>query len=672
MKTSAYIDYLVSEMGSHLWRMTDKERENYHSVANNLNNPWQGVNYKSRYLRDFFNYYLKEMEFTPQQFVSALGDDRRLIDDLYSGYTAYIADRNELQEIFEPVIRKDVKMFNAALGQCLDTHHNLYQNEHPDNQEKAAQIERNTATFKRLLEIGGQEEIFRKLPKDAFFTKNSLYKDLMQQKGLLENESFDEKKLIQLFDEVAQNRRNSNFDKVAEYCLFYIKDVVEKFDSPGTFNAWAATHINNKLDKDGKTVKLMGASDFFQLITKDVNHESRPYQDKFIAQWLDNMTFRQKISTGFSSNLQFFKQHPHQITKYLDKLTDLEKVELIDKGIRDCDFGGRWTHGFVEFITKLPMESAPPLQQAEIIERMIDFRKVSRNSDDVMADNAFFSAALNYLVDKSFKSIKNSLVSDEEKALAKQNVLSVYAKNSDIIVSLIHDAKNAVSKNFENLDNNLKELRLHKRELNLTSEFFDDLESIASSKLELYFSKKADNNQYNYMSNLLEGIRDSVSVASALGIYPVLDKLDLLNIKINKEEKIYGSKRTKHFDEYPAIFDIIENNADKGVLGWILQEKHIPALKETAIYKGRNVVEFFSIYEDTNRPGKQPIIEKLFEVMMEDKAVFKELVLSKKKTMKAVKELKSEFIQTSLEVATLDNILKSKDEEPVKRISRKI
>jgi len=673
MKKNAYVNYLVSELSSHLYRMADKERQSYYDVMHSMTAPGLLVNYKSTHIKDFFDFYIKELEFTPQDFVNSLNDDKRLMEVLYSQYYSFLSDRAEIQEIFESVIRQNPKLFLLALNQCLDTHHNTYEHaeKNPDNKETLAQIERGTNEFKNLLEIGEYENMFRKIPRDALYTKNSLYKNLIQEKGLLEDEAFDENKLINLFDEVSMQHRNRNFEKVSEYCMFYIKDIVEKFDSPSTFNAWAATHINNKVNADGKTIELMGDKEFFSLITREVNGESKDYQSQFIDRWIENPILRNGLTTGYSSDLSFLKAHPHKITTFLSKLSDEDKLSLLERGRNEFDFN-RGHYGFVEFINKIPLENASPIYHAEIIEKLVDFRKSRQNSDDVMTDNAFFSVVVNHLVAKSLKIISSSSLPDEEKSKAKMDVLNVYVNNSDIMISLIHNATNSISKNIHNLENNLKELRLNKKDMNLSSNFFDDLESLATMKLEYYFDKQRDPNSHNRMKNLIEGISNSIKVVSALGIYSALDNLDLVGIKIDKEITVSGSKgtrRTKTLYDYPAIFEIVENTGDRGILSWAFQENHIVKLKEEALYKNKNIVEYFAAMAEDYR-GSKPTIEKMFEIMMENKPVFKELVLSKKKTMKAVQELNNEFINLSLTVADLDNSLFKN--EPVKKTSNKL
>lgn len=486
----------------------------------------------------------------------------------------------------------------------------------------------------------------------------------------MENEAFDEQKLISLFDEAGKNPRNNSLNKIVDYCIFYIKDIVEKFDSPETFNTWAQAHVNNKKDKDGNNIEWITDKDFFNLINKEVNDESKPYQSNLIDQWMDNLKFRQTILSGYAYDFAYLKVHPHKLIDFLNRLSSSEINTLVRKGIKNLNFESSH-YDFSGFINKIPMESAPISQQSAIIETIIDFRKSLQNSDDVMAEQVFFSAALNYLVGKSLKSIKASSNKDEEKAQAKLNVLKTYVKNEEIIVGMIHHAQNAINKNIHNLASNLKEVRLQKRELNLSDEFFTNLDSLASSKLEMYFSYQLHNNGYNHNANVASAIENSVSVVSSFGIYPVLDKLNILEMKITKEVKTSRGKRAKYLYDYPAIFEMIENTKDKGIVSWILQEKHLPALKDTVVYKNKNIVEHFSCFINDYGSSK-PIIETIFEVMMENKKVFNELVLSKKKTMKTVKELKSDFIQTSLDVATLDNVLKNKDEEPAKKVSRKI
>lgn len=672
MKQSTYIDYLISELGNHLWRATDNERNSYHSFANNPSNQGKTINYRSKNVKDLFDLYLNELEFTPAEFLNSLKDNKRFTEFLYSSYYSYISDRIEIQKIFEPVIRKDLNLFNVALKQCLDTHHTIYDQaeQQPDNKDILAQLERNTEIFKNLLNIGEDEHLFKKLPKDSFYTKNSEYKKIMQAKGLFDNEKFEENKLINLFQEYVNNPRNkSPMDKAAEYCLFYIKDIVEKFDSPATFTAWAKEHIITK-DKQTELKNLIYDKKFFSLITDDVNAESQVYQDKFIDQWMSNAEFRPLFFEKYSSDISFLKIHPHKIIDFLELLTSKEIIGLINKGIGDLDFEKSY-HDFRDFLTKIPLEQASPKDHADIITHLIEFRKEIVHSDDVMKDNAFFSAALNHLVAKSLKIIKSSQITDEDKLEFKLKVLKVYLNNDDILVSLIHNSPNAINKNIQNLDTNLKEVRFNNKELNLAPNFFDNLESIASSKLEIYFLKQNDKNSYNYMNNLITGLHNVASTVSALGIYPVLDKLNLLDLKINKEIKNYETKRTKHIEDYPALFEILERHNDKGIISWVLQEKHIPMLTEKITYKNKNIVEFFSSFQNDKKGSKPPIIESIFEELMNNKSVLKELVLSKKKTLKTVKEIESDFIQKSLTVASLDNSLKNK-EEPVVKVSRKI
>jgi hypothetical protein len=670
MKQNTYINYLVKELNSHLNRAADFERESYQKQAQNIDPAKQEVNYKSVYLRDLFDFYLKDLEFTPQQFINAVNYDRTVIENLYSFYTSYISDRRDLQDIFADTIASNPNLFLLALKQCLDNHQYPYETaiKHPDNKEVAAQIQRNTEDFQKLLQIGEVHNLFRKLPKDAFYTKNTLYKNIMQEKGLLENEAFDEKKLITLIEAGTSGRRHRELDKVAEYCIFYIKDMVEKFDSPGTFNAWAASHVNNKQDSEGRILEVVSDMDFFNWITKEVNTEIKVYQDKFIDQWTDSLTFRERLSRGYSSDLAFLKSHPHKIVDFLSKFTSAEKNGLMEKGLRELDFSKSY-HDFRSFLTNIPLENSSPIYHAKIIETVIDFKKAKIHSDDVMADNAFFSAALNYLVAESLKVIPRFSLSDEEKAQAKIDVLSVYAKNQDIIASLIYDLPNAITANIYNLESNWKELRLHSRELNLTSDFFSELESRAGFKLEQYCLKKLDPSRYNVMKNTVECVQNSMYVVSALGLYSTLDKLNIVNLKLDKEVKV-SSKKTKYLDGYPAVFEIIDTTTDKGILSWIFQEKHIPLLKEQALYKNRNVIEYFSMLETDNKV-QESVVEKIFEVIMENKPVFKELILSKKKFMKAVQGLNNEYIQTSLDFVALDNSLK-KNEEPVKRASNKL
>jgi hypothetical protein len=670
MKTNTFIDSIIKEMSTQLWRVTDKERESYYNQIGNLNPQKQASNYQSVYARDFFNFYLKDLEFTPSQFISTLNNDKSLIEFLYGYYTSYIANRREFQDIFEDTIRQNPKLFTLAIEKCLDDHQNPYATieKDPGNKEIAAQIERNTEDFKRLLLLGEIDHQFRKIPKESLYTKNTHYKNLMQEKGLLDNEVFDEKKLIELFNESVKYSRNINFDRVTEYCIFHMKDVVEKFDTPGAFNVWAATHVNKK-NSDGKELHYIDDTRFFSLITSSANKEIKVYQDKFIEQWTDSMPFRQSISTGYSSDFTFLQYHPHKIESFLSKFTNQEKVGLMQKGMRDLNFTKSY-NDFKSFIIEMPLDHVSPIYHATVIDKIIDFRKSISNSNDMMADNAFFSAALNYLVAKSLKSISNYNLSDDDKTQVKQDILSVYAKNNDIIVSFIYNNDDAINQNIQNLENNFKELRLHAKELNLSSNFFEEIESRASNKLELFYLKLTDKS--NYQPKVEEGIKASIKVVSALGIYSALDKLNLIDVKFSKSVTSYKNKRmsTKYLDSYPAVFEIIENTKDKGILSWIFQEKHISALKEEILYKNKNVIEYFSAADDATR-GSESNIERIFEVIMENKTVFKELVLSKKKIMKAVQGLESNFIQTSLDFVNLDNSL-ARNEEPVKRVSNKL
>jgi hypothetical protein len=667
MKKNTYIDSLIKELNTHLWQAYENERENYHSITAKLINTGQAVNYKSVYLKDFFEFYIQELEFTPGQFISALQNENKLIEVLFSNYTSFIEDRNEFHNVFMPTIKKDIRLFTKCLKYCLDTHHSFYQNEL--DEELSAQIERNTNDFKKLLEIGQEENLFHNIPVNVLYTKNSQYTRLMQEKNILTKEGFSEKKLIELFNDFKQDTKRQSTTKIFEYCMFYIKDIVEKFGSSEAFNSWASIHINNQLNKDGKETIVMQDVQFFDLITQKFNQESQPYQDKLIEQWTDNFSFREKLSLTNSNKFNFLKNHPHKIVDYLDKLTDSEKLSLINKGINDCNFESS-NNDFRGFILRMPLHLAPPLHQSEIIEKIIDFRKLIHNSEDVMTDNAFFSSALNFLVNKSLKSIRE--FSDEENTQAKIKILNVYAQNSDIIVGLIHNSENAIDSNVKSLETNLNELRLYKRELNLSPQFFDDLNSTANNKLETYYLKQSDNSEYYYMTNLVLGLRNCALVASALGNYSILDKINILDIKINKQIRDPQTKKNKTLYDYPAIFDILERNEDKGLIDWVLQEKHLPLLKETVTYKNKNIVEYFSIYEKIHHYGKFPIVEKLFEAMLDNRDMFKELVLSSKKTMKVVKELQSDFVQKSLEVGTLESVLKAKTEEPVKKVSRKI
>lgn len=671
MKQSTYINFLIKELNSHFNRASDAERESYHKQAQNIDPQKQEVNYQSVYMKDIYNFYLNDLEFTPLEFINAINYDRAVIENLYSYYTSYISDRRELQNIFEDTIANNPKLFLLAFKQCLDNHQIPYEAaiKYPDNKEIAAQIQRNTEDFQKLLQIGEVHNLFRKLPQDAFYTKNTLYKNIMQERGLLENETFDEKKLISLIEAGSSNRRNREFGKAAEYCIFHIKDVVEKFDSPGTFNAWAASYINNKKDSEGNILEVVHNKEFFKWITEEVNAEIQPYQNKFIDQWTDSLTFREGISRGYSSDLSFLTSHPHMTSVFLSKFTKEEKNGLMDKGLRDLDLSKSYSD-FTGFITSLPIEKSSPIYHAQIIENLVNFRKARSNSDDVMADNAFFSVALNHLVAESLKAIPRSSLSDEEKAEAKIEVLSVYAKNQDIISGLIYDLPGSITKNIHNLESNWKELRLHTKELTLQSNFFSDLVSIAGFKLEQYCLKQLDKNRYNVRKDTAEGIRNSMHVVSALGLYSTLDKLNIIDLKIDKEISGSSRKHTKYLDGYPAVFEMINTTTDKGVLSWIFQEKHIPLLKEQALYKNRNVIEHFSMLETDTR-GRESVVEKLFEVIMENKVVFKELILSKKKIMKAVQGLNNDYIQTSLDFAALDNSLK-KNAEPVKRVSNKL
>jgi hypothetical protein len=671
MKQSTYIDYLKKELHSHFHRACEQDRDNYRNQTNLVNPQTHAVNYKSVYIRDLLDFYLKDLGFTPKEFVDSLDNGRSLIDSLYSYYSSFLSDRRDFQNIFEETIRNDPKLFLLAFKECLNSHHAPYETvlKHNDNKEIIEQIKRDTEDFKKLLLLGEVHNIFPKLPKDAFYTKNTLYKNLMQEKGLLEDEAFDEKKLISLFEEASVNRRHMNFDKVINYCIFHIKDIVEKFDSPGSFNAWAATYVNNKKTSEGTTIEIVNDKQFFIWITREVNSEIKDYQSKFIDQWTNSLSFRDKLSRGYSSDLSFLSYQPHKIISFLSKFTREEKNQLMIDGMRDLDFSKSY-RDFKNFITSIPLGKASPFDHAKIIEQLIDFRKDKINSDDVIADNAFFSAALNHLVTKSIKIIAQSSLSDEEKAQVKKDVLSIYANNSEIIAGLISDLQNSIICNIKNLESNWKELRLHAKELNLSSEFFKNLESVAGQKLEIYCAHQLDKTRYSVMQNTIEGITNSIVVVSALGLYSTLDNLKIIDLKIDKEIKSSYGKRSKHLDGYPSVFEIVQSTEDKGILSWVFQEKHIPLLKEQALYKNRNIVEYFSILE-TESKTSDSVVERIFEVIMENKSVFKELVLSKKKIMKAIKGIENDYIQTSLNFVSLDNSLAT-NAEPVKRISNKL
>lgn len=664
MKKSSYIDYLKTELGSHFWRATNRERNNYHSWVNNSSNPQAAINYQSTEIKDLIEFYLKELEFTPKEFVQAL-NDKRLIEYLYSSHYSYVSDRRTLQNIFEPLVRKDISFFSSALEECLSSHHQLYENMQFSgaSERTKAEIDRNTEDFKNLLNIGLEENFFHKLPKELFVTKNSIYKRIMDEMKVVEQQPFEEQKLIDFIKNNAKSN-NRNKSNLEEYCLFYIKDIVERFPTPGDFDAWAATHINNQYDKEGKPVEIINKISFFSTLTNDSNDESKLYQDALIDKWTDNMPFREALFSRYTGNFNFLKKHPHHIPAFLNKLNDAEILKLWGSGLNDLDFD-RSYFDFKGVISKFPLENAPLALHGTIIEKLIDFRKSIHHSDDVMKDNASFSGIMHHLVDKSLKSLKNSNLDDETKKSIKIDLLNVMVKNNDILISVIHPIKDGINKNYHKIENNIKELRSYKKELGLSNQFFEDLDNLASHKIEMYFNSKKSEQTYYSSRNVNEAIVNTVNIISALQKYDVLDKLGLFDLKFDKGKPTGKKGRAAYLMDYPAIFEILEHTKDKSVINWIFQPQHIVDLKEKALYKNKNAIEYFSTFE------KNSIIEGIFEELVNNKTVFKELVLDKKKTLKSVKEIENDFIQKSLTVMNLDKALPEKS-EPLKPRTNKI
>ena len=218
MNNNQYLAYLKTELGSHLYRMVDKDRSNNYYA----NQEKQSI--KSVEIDGFFDFYLNTLKFTPKELVESLGGrESSLVEILYSTHYQKFEQRKSWINNFQEEIKNNTEnLFFLSFQECIKNHVNNYDT----NEIKDYYIKENFSLFKDLVNIGKEKCYFNNKNESYFHTLNKLYKDHLEQ----ENVFSPQFNFTQLKQELT-NHQPKNGDELKKYIHTYISDISEIFQS---------------------------------------------------------------------------------------------------------------------------------------------------------------------------------------------------------------------------------------------------------------------------------------------------------------------------------------------------------------------------------------------------------------------------------------------------------
>ena len=612
---NTYKEYLLEQLPNHLWTMKEKDsRDNRDPLL---------LKIKSRYIDDFFNYYLFEVNITPKELASAFKKDTRsLAEILYNPWFQEYEQRSIWIKLFEKEIAQNEDLFNSCLKQCLNMHSNLLENN--PTEKKKLEIEENFESFKHLVDIGKEAGRFKHISNESLQTSYSLYKNHLEAQGLF-NSDFSFGKLL-----TSLEVKNKNDEKNL-YFQTYMKDIIDFL----YLNSEKITEIlkNDKVCKNFVT----------QILTV-YDSANIQIQTEFIKNKLiENKEFR--ILVNINEKALFYKNFPQLIEKYFDILlpseTDiLYSVELNNYYPSEFNspFGTKITEWFSTILHKKDNEKkVVNLDVLDILIKKINSygingvkeysgrAKINAINNNIKYTSEVDSKIINY-IETNMESLFFQFYSiPKDKNLSKK----VNYRDEDIIklgniYKFITEKYPSLSRSFTALANTY------------TKEIVAELFQSDSSQKSRFKMIMEVINQFKNPEILSEVINNNNKWSEVFSV-----------------EKIQNNK-TKYID-LPLAFAVIEGSPSE-TFEWFLNSPQLEELADIK-HKGKNIIEYLS---------ETPKFNNILNILSENSVAFKALVLDNKKVFKKLSNHTDERIKKTTAFLNIEEKIAPKKEDSIK------
>lgn len=675
MKKTPYINYLTSELDSHLYRMMNNDRTAQHeAIQNMINNP-QAKEHDFSHTKSLFDFYFDTLEFSPTDIFQAIGtrDQYSILKLLYEGVNAQVHIRTELKEKFQPIIEKDINVYKECLKLCLSTHleteqalskniEQYYEYPHIQSLFQKA-IDNNRNLFIDLVNIGIKQEFFSKIDKEILRTKNDFYQSILQSHNLLDKESFsiDEYAKLILYSYSSNNNRHGRFqrnndDKLSSYQLHHIQSIfplVKNFDDYQKL----AQEKFKELDKDNTPYLVITPINYVRLFCSEQNHSSKSMQNEFLENWLNEPSIRFDLIKDKYSLEGIFSSYESKILSFLKKITKEEYESILeDSNWGYCNFDksnlyGNFIHNMVSLVTKLdtPIEDMP-----KILEHLINLKQ---NSTQEM----FFGAMLSHLGKNFSQRIEATLKSNENNQEHLINVLKVCLKHQDILFAGINIQNNGIHNAIYEAETLITTINKYSTELGITTKETDEVKNKCGQRIQEFFKSTIDNS-YNY--SFERNIPSLREMLEDLNGFEFINQQDLWNHKFSKQKTNSKNKVIGYYEEYPLVFELLAQTKKPEKYLALFKEDTVSLIESTTFNK-KSIFEYLA---STDKKKFSTLIQSLTE--KED--IFNKLILENKKILKLIEKTEDYELIKTVEVMNFNYKLKNKlqksdSEEPTQK-----